>query len=347
MSFCATTYANCPNLQNTLDEAFTKRNISTITEPIMFTEFILSNANTDGILQEQINPGRGKRRTVELIYSPRIPKDQITNDCTKVCTSTNTLGDRTEVYEIGDDCVEFNWEIPLNLLRDRCQDDGAWLGDKVIQVMNGLLRRLEEKNIQQAATLFGGFAVGEGDVVADVKTVQTKNAAGDPDIDFISEIAFASMNAGFKGTPFVFGWNEIFKAFRKLQATCCADSGLDLAEMARREGIAFLPSVEVNVTLPDDNFFVLDAGALQLLTYNEFMGPEGIRVVDDGAYVQGVLVHPTLGIPFDWIFSNNCGVISAQLKLSTKLVGMPDDMFCVGDRLDGVTYVQEYAIVNP
>ena len=313
----------------------------------MFTEFIISNANTDGILQQQINPGAGKRRTVDLIYSPRIPKDEITDDCTKVCGSTNELGDRVETYEIGDDCVQFNWNIPLNDLRDRCQDDGAWLADKVVQVMNGLLRRLEEKNIQQAATLFGGFAVGEDDVVADVKTVATKNAAGDPDIDFISEIAFASKNSAFKGSPFVFGWNEIFKAFRKLQATCCADSGLDLALMARQEGIAFLPSVEVNEVLPDDNFFVLDAGALQLLTYNEFMGPEGIRVVNDGAYVQGVLIHPVLGIPFDWIFSNNCGVISAQLKLATKLVGMPTDMFCTGDRLAGVTYVQEYAIVNP
>ena len=91
----------------------------------MFTEFIISNANTDGILQQQINPGGGKKRTVDLIYSPRIPKDEITDDCTKVCTSTNDLGDKTETYEIGDDCVQFNWKIPLNELSTRCQDAGA------------------------------------------------------------------------------------------------------------------------------------------------------------------------------------------------------------------------------
>ncbi len=346
MSLCVSDFATCPAIQDNLEAAFTQVNPSTITEPIMFTELLLSDANRDGVLQEQTAPGNGKKRDVELIYSPRIPEDNVKDNQARVCSSTCDIGDRTATFTIDEDGVAFDWRVDITDLATRCEDDGLWLAKKIAQVMNGLLRKLELKNITQAAALFGNFDLNEDNVdVNDVKTVRTQ-LAGNPSIDFISEIAFASMNMAYPSNPIVVGWDEISKAFTKLKATCCADNGLDIAELARQEGIAFMNSKKIRDVLPANNFFTMALGSLQLLWYNEFMGPKGLRVSNDDSYIQGILVHPRLGLPFDYILSNNCGVVSFQLKLATKVVGMPADMFCAGDTLDGVTYVNEYAIDN-
>jgi len=69
--------------------------------------------------------------------------------------------------------------------------------------------------------------------------------------------------------------------------------------------------------------------------------------VDDESYKQTVIIDPKTGIPFDFIWSNNCGKISIQVKLAFQFIGLPDDIYPSGDVLNGVTYVNKYRIVNP
>lgn len=342
------TFVSCPNIQDRLDNAFTKTRPNDIMEPIGLTDFLMSDLNRDGLLQEQSAPGNGKKRTVELVYRQRIPKSEVNESQTRICTSTQNLGEQKVEYSIDNDGVEFNWKVDITDLQTICQDNEDFVMDSILDVMNALFRRMEAKNMVQAAALIGSFASGESGVAADVKTVATKKASGDPNIEFIEEIAFAALNAGYPGVPIVIGWNEIWKAFKRLQATCCATDGLNIAEMAAKEGIVIIPSIEIPVALDTNDFITLAAGALQMIWFNEFDGPKGVNLIDDESYKQGILTHPTRGIPFDYIANNDCGVWHFQLKIAHKVVGMPSDMFVAGDdRLDGVTFVNEYTVVNP
>lgn len=347
MSFCLNTFVSCPALQDSLDDHFMSCDVSQIIQPVGFTEFLNSSVNTNGLLQRQLAPGGGKKRQVELVFMPRILESDVNSSQEVICNSTNETGDTSETYDLGNLGVEIDYKITLRELEDRCEEDELFFAKLIQNMFNVLMLKSETDNITQAALLFGKFGPNEINVTADVKTVKTQKANGDPNIDFLSEISFASRNMAYCSVPYVFGWQETFKAFKKLDAACCADDGLELDRFKASTGMVFIPSHKVESILGTNHFFTVAAGALQLLQWFEFEGAKGIRVIDNDLRKQGVLVDPRSGFKADYIFNNTCPDLSIQLKRTQKVVGLPTDLFCTGDPLDGVTFANEYAIVNP
>lgn len=348
MSHCVTTLSSCPTLQDMLEDHFLTCNPARILGTLGVTRFLLDPVNTNGALQRQVT-FNNKKRQVELVWTPRFREDDVSTDTTQSCASTNKIGENTEIYEVPDNGSSWDMNFTLSELEEHCEEDDMYLARMIAMGMDVIMRQMETQVMTKIQTLFGAFADGEADVAANVKTVQTQKADGSPDINFLSEIEFASRNAGYCSNPYVFGWDEAYKAFKKLDlgATCCADDGLDLAQFQSLNGIVFLPSEKINAALGANNFFTMAAGAVQFIYWNEFIGARGIRVADDDAYKQGVLMHPLLGLPVDYVFNNDCGSISIQLKLDWDIVGLPTDLFCADDRLNGVTFVNEYTISNP
>ncbi len=95
------------------------------------------------------------------------------------------------------------------------------------------------------------------------------------------------------------------------------------------------------------DFLTMASGAVQLLSWNEFMGPRGINVIDQESYKQTVIRDPRTGIPIDFQLNNDCGKIHVNLKIHAEAKGLPTDMFQSGDRYNNVTYVNKYQISNP
>ena len=72
-----------------------------------------------------------------------------------------------------------------------------------------------------------------------------------------------------------------------------------------------------------------------------------INQIDTETYKQTILLDPATGTPFDFVYKNDCGSITISLSLTFKLVALPNDMYSVGDRFEGVTQVNDWVIVNP
>jgi hypothetical protein len=88
---------------------------------------------------------------------------------------------------------------------------------------------------------------------------------------------------------------------------------------------------------------VFNAGAVALITYNE-----APQVANLGAnYAKFRVNSPRTGIPYDIVMNDTCGTISILGYANTKLVGLPTDMFAVGDEFRGVTMVNKIKVVNP
>jgi hypothetical protein len=332
-----------------LDEYFLSCDPSRILGTLGVTRFLLDPVNTNGQLQKQLT-FQNKKRQVELVWTPRLREEDVGTDTTQICDSDNEIGENTEIYDIPDNGSSWDFSRSLSDLERHCEEDESYYARMIAMGMDVLYRDMETKVMTKIQTLFGAFAVGESNVAANVKTVQTKKATAccnDPDINFLSEIEFASRNAAYCSGAYAFGWNETYKAFKKLDATCCADNGLDLAQFKSISGITFLPSEKVETALGANRFFTMAAGAAQIGYWNEFMGANGIRVIDTEIYKQGVLIHPILGLPVDYSWTFNCGKITVQLKLDWDLFGLPTDLFCADDRLNGVTFINEYYINNP
>jgi hypothetical protein len=312
-------------------------------------QFLNSSANTNNILSKKISPGRGKLRNVDLVYTPRVRETEVRNDTTTVCTSTNESGMISETYTLDPSVgVSIDETFVASDLRAICKDNQTYFAERMQAMMNGLVRKLETRLTQDLLTLVGAFAEGETEVVNNIKTVRTKFSDGKPDTNMLEEVDFATMNAAYCSAPYILGYNEAYKYYKRMEVGCCADSGLDLGRALAKFGKIFMPSNRVPSVFGTNDFVTLAAGAAQLITFNAFEGAEFINTVNSGDHQEFVVTEPMTGLRLDMLINRPCGAnLTVQFKLAYKLVGMPDDMFSIGDRYRGVTQINRFRITNP
>lgn len=63
-------------------------------------------------------------------------------------------------------------------------------------------------------------------------------------------------------------------------------------------------------------------------------------------YEHMVIRDPKTGFPLDLTISDNCGVISVNITGTPKVVGLPNDLYAVGDEQEGVNYFNKIKVVN-
>ncbi len=339
----------CGSLQAQLNDHFSKTNPATLREPTPLIEFITSPTNTSNIIQNQIAPGNGKLRTVELAYESRFLESEVSTDATMVCISDNEGGQKSQLYQLDPEVgVSIDRKFSLADLSVICEEDGSYIYRQIQMMMDAAIRKMATVTWGQVPALIGKFGPGVTPNVSEELVVKTKKAtSGDPDTDAIEKIRFASKDALYGSVPYIFGYGETDLYFHRINAGCCAASGIDIGSDALRQGMVFFSDYRAEEALGANHFITLAAGALQLLTYNSYMGAKGIRVIDTDVYKQTIIKDPETGINFDFNWKFDCGFIHVQVKLAHKLVGAPADMFEVGDRLEGVTRVNEYLITNP
>lgn len=337
----------CPALQDNLDKHFTDCDMTQLREPVGALEWLVSGMNTNGVLQKQVSPGNGKKRTVELVYQSRILESSVGTSQTRTCASTTKNPEDFQSYEVPDTGVSYDWMIDAHDLITKCEDDAMYFARQVQLSMDAMIRKMDTLCVAGIYALRGKFAVGETDVTAQVKTVQTKYSDLKMNENAMVDVKFATVNAGYCGGPVILGWAEIWKYAQKLNAGCCSQAGLDVSALLSAMGWAMIGDYRVTDLLGATHFLSLDPGAAQLIYFNEFAGPKGIRELDSDTAKQYVISDPATGIPFDFSATFDCGKWHFQMKLAFKVVGRPQDLFAAGDRLNGVTGVNEYVIVNP
>lgn len=346
MSHTVSGLIDCPQIQEDLNTQFTRSAPNNRMEPQGFTDFVVSKLNTDGTIQNKVSPGGGKKRKVELVYTPPILESEIGTNPERKCTSDNEAGQLSEEYELGDSGVQYDEVLDIDNMASMCKDNGLWFAERIQAIMDGLYKKIGTINAQQLSTLYGAFGTGVDGVLNDIKTVSTKKLDGSPNIDMLAEIEFASLDTGYGGTPYIFGFGEAYKYYKKVAASCCASDGLDLSVFAAQNSSVFVSDKKIDRELNGD-FITLIPGAVQMLHWLQFEGPEGINVINDQSYKQTVITDPRTGIRYDLQIKVDCGKIFVNLKLVHKLIGLPTDMYSVGDPYHGVTFVNRYKISNP
>lgn len=336
----------CPQIQEDLNTNFAQAEPLGAIVPQGLSEFIDSPTNTQGVLQRNVSTGGGKQRTVELLYTPPILEADVNTEAVKKCVSTNEAGQLSKEYSLAqDEGVEYNEVFSIAHMAAMCKDNSLWFAQRIQAIMDGLDAKIGTIVASQSALLTGAFGLGEEGVVADVKTIATRKADGSFNLDALEDISFAAMNGGYRGIPYIFGFGEIYKYFKRVAAGCCALDGIDVSAYAANNNGVFIADKKVQTALGDEGFLTLKPGALQLLTWLEYEGP--FNTVNDGAYKQLTITSPKSGRTYDMTLKNDCGNISVSLKLALKVVGLPTDMYQAGSDFEGVTFVNEYAIVNP
>jgi len=99
---CSSTLLACPDVQLELNSYFTTCNVATLGRDSAFLGMLTSPENVSGINQV-VNPGGAKTRTVILRYDSGIPVDNVeeVTECNLVCAATNQGGDNSAEYCLG------------------------------------------------------------------------------------------------------------------------------------------------------------------------------------------------------------------------------------------------------
>lgn len=312
-----------------------------VSEGAPTTEALLSSLNTDNVLQSQMVPGRGKERIVELYYKQRRLETEVFTSADPVCTGGEEPGNLSTTYNLDTTSgVSLPWTVELRDLEDGIVDNELWVAQEIQRGFDVLSRKINTSVAAKIVLNKGVFRDG-----SPTKTVATKSGNANV-FDALEEIKFEMGELEYTGAPIVLGWGETKKYYEAIAANCCADTGRDLAEYARLNDSIFIGDRKIEAAAGADNFIVMAPGAAQFVQFNQFDGPNGINMVEDNTYTQGVLQDPVTGIVYDYIAKLDCGKWHFQLKTAFDVFFMPSDMFRVDDDLYGTNYILQFAISN-
>jgi hypothetical protein len=355
MSYYIQSFVDCVQNQRALDGVFgCNYTLTNKLNETSLVQFLMSPANTQNVLQNQTSPGGGKIRQVELIYQPRIAKGAvITSMDRENCTSDNVEGNLSTTYDIDENVgVQWDFKVKDSDMRRLCHDDRLYIQKQLARGMQAMVRRMDAELSDDIIALAGAFGPGATNsdstpIVANTKTVKTRETGLANSYDLVSEVDFDAENAAWCGAPYLFGFHELYKYFKKLDANCCADQGINVAELAGQSGIRFIPNRNIPSSLGDANKFItLDAGQVQLLSYLAYQNTA--LDANDQTYSEMTIEHPEIpGLKFDLRITKECGVWSFFLSLAFKLVGIPNDLYSAEDIYSSsITGVNKYRIAN-
>lgn len=333
---------SCPDLQERLNRHFLGLNGHPRTGN-MLAEVLLSPVNTENVLQRQISPGNSKLRQVELTYKQRLLLDEVSDSAVQDCTAGPMRGENSQVYNLDPAVgVSDKWSVTPALLQTNCMANDMWFAEEVARSLEVLHRKMNFTLAQKLALNTGNFYGGSG-AARDVKTRATNI---DPTYDPIEVIRYAFAELDQNNTPMIFGFGEIYKYFLRVQAACCADLGINVGDFLRQNMVAFFRDRDVQNAMTGEGFIGMMPGAAQVLTFNEFSGPNSMMLIDEQSLKQGTITDPVTGLTFDYYAELDCGVWKVQLKLAFDLAVLPDDLFHLGDPMRGVNYILPFDVDN-
>ncbi len=347
MSYVSSDYVQCETIQRMLNEEFELG--ATPLESMPFLEAVLATQKASGISQS-VADGSGKVKTVKVVYDKRLLESAVTEGSgARSCTTTTETFDNYTTYTIDPSTwlkAEEKFETS-NLATVCTQDVQSMLAKKISKVIDVLERKIATQTASQVTGLFGEWgSLVTDDNASDELEISTFISAAAKTIDYtgMSDLDIALMQTGYSLPPIIVGGTTLYAYGKHINAGCCSTTGVDIMEMSNQFGKAFLYDKRVQSALGDANkSIVFQPGALALLYYNE-----APQIPNLGAnYAKFRVNSPRTGLPIDIVLNDTCGTISVLGYANTKLVGLPLDMFAVGDEYAGVTFVNKIKVVNP
>ena len=350
----------CPNLQGALDNLWATGRSPGADDRMPTAEFLVSPANRKGIVAE-ILPGRGKIKTVEVRYRPRGLESAVLEDqANPNCTATGYYGNNITEYTIDpDQNLQIGEAIPVDANELACMDNAEYFAEKLAWHIDVMDRRVATELNTQAVALTGGWGatiphngIQPGQVnFADQLVIATLLSGGATlDPKGWTYLRNALEDSGFPSDVYIAGGGVMRTYLQQIMAGCCGDNGIDLGAIMAQYGYAFAYDKRTKNALGSDSeFLVLSPGALQVLAYTRAEGKAAFGTIWNSSsnYLYTTVASPRLGLPYDLTVKDDCGTLNMTLTATVKTIGMPTDMFAIGDDYHGITYAAQGIVTNP
>lgn len=356
MSTVSTTITTCPNIQGWLTDYFVTCPASRRPESPLFN-FLYSGINRSN-LRNVINPLPGRKRTVTLVYDQPVATADVSavTSCDRVCDATTERGDLNTEYTI--ECTDGFYveeQIRLSDWNESCRVDSEIIPAKIMNMIDGLMARVYQATAEAMPPLLGGWSNDitaswiDADDFLDVKTKQDSSEA--VNTQAYERINLAKMMSGYCAPTFLVGGIDLYQYWLLMKAGCCTQEGVDALRILELYGEATAYDRYVAAEFGNDTSLLLQAGSIQLLTYNAVtpaITSLGVSDLDMSYrnYFEAIIQDPQTGFPLDISVKSDCGVVDIVITATQKPVALPFDLYPEGHPNEGVNFAAGVQVEN-
>lgn len=351
MSYQNDGLSRCKDLQRTLQEVW-----GTSVSRVESLPLLSALSDMAQPLQPVLSPGGGKVRKLETVIFPRELESSVTEASSRVCTAETKVDEHLFEYEIDpNDLLQTEFYFEADDFNEYCLSNADFLNRTIANKIEVLRRAAATKIAGEVALMPGNWG---SDVAVDgnnALVVATKhNVAGDPAVDTLQKIDFATrMQTMYAGPYIVAGGADLYNYIELVRSGCCYNGGIDIGEIYDRFGMAAIYdkrlATELNGTGADS--LAIDMNTIQLVNYVQAPWRDGMPYLEPriiGGNGWGFVFSDTVsGLLFDVRMKHDCGRVDVVIDTVITAKSLPNNMFKEGDEFYGVNWINKLKVTNP
>lgn len=351
MSYQNTGLSRCKDLQTTLQDAWGTNVTRNETLPLLSALSDMAQP-----LQPILSPGGGKVRKLEAVIFPRELESSVTEAASRTCAATTKVDEHLFEYEIDpNDLLQTEFYFEADDFNEYCLSNADFLNRTIANKIEVLRRAAATKIAAEVALMPGKWGSDVSVDGSDALVVATQhNAAGDPAVDTLQKIDFATrMQTLYQGPYMVAGNDKLYNYIQLIQSGCCYNGGVDLGEIYNRFGMAAIYDKRLATELVGTgaDSLTIDFNSIQLVNYVQSPWRDGMPYLEPriiGGNGWGFVFSDTVsGLLFDVRMKHDCGRIDVVIDTVLTAKSLPNNMFKVGDEFHGVNYINKLKVTNP
>jgi hypothetical protein len=298
-----------------------------------------------------ISDGRGKIRTVEVIYEQRMLESEIQENVAHGCSASGVEADKVKQYEM-DITRNIGTETvidPADLV-GTCEEDTVYIARKLELHLAAMRDKMASRIAADTVADLGAWASNVDNLnVGGNLVVQAfiNNQTYQPNPSLWIDLDEAMLLTNFREAG-IFGDQILRRAARAAAVGGVADFGINLQEALSTYGKGvFYDRFMTNALTAaggGQNSIAQALGAAQVVFWNKYANPALVK--NDDSSKAFVINDHVYGYPVDVRLFWDCDVLNVKLIATPKVITLPDDMFKVGDRMAGVNGLAGITVDN-
>lgn len=324
----------CQKLQTSLNSVAGQNAPALKRDRVGYVDALMSEENRAGFEAIPV-PSNGKYRAVQIDYIQRGTDADVNLTCSNSCDTEQEVAPKQSIFEV-ENCLETKGlRFQEDEMRKLCEADSLYVSNVLMSQMNAINTALDKQLLALQSTNFGNFA--DGTQLKQIKLFEpTTNS---PRSIAAAQIRHEYDLVGASGAPMIIGSGN-FDLYAKTQQIACCNSTTG-TDMARWTDYMYFNDRFVESEIGANHFVVLAPGAVQLVTWNKYLGDYAKR---NDVFEHGTITDPFTGLTYDLkVHYDDCAdVWSIKMFLNWGLFFIPSNAFKTGDVNEGVNYTFDF-----
>lgn len=308
---------------------------------------LTSPENRQGIKMDIPAPQDGKLRPVQIMYGQRGLASDV-NDTETPCVDWSGAVEPNNLAETiaPTDFLYVEDKLLFNVddMRELCESPNSFMANQINNTLDALAQAINAQCIASMAGAFGTYTNGNNSgsspaSLALLGTIAT-NVEAPQLVKWARSFRAEVTRLRYSGTPITIGMGEFYAFIESTTGGGINMGGINVSNV----GVKYFADNAVETGLANANYFIsMQAGAMQLVTQNRFVG-DFIKTAGD-YFSYGTIKDPITNLTYDIYikFDPDC----QQYKVQLSLHYLPYALFNasqwkVGDPLYGNTFIHQW-----